>query len=441
MGDLRPYQRELVDRVEESVAGGHSPICCAPCGAGKTYIMRELAEHHRDKQILIVAHRRELLRQTAEVLAGLDNVRLESIFTEARHLGERGQPDLIICDEAHLSGAKSYTDTFQHYGVPVIGFTATPCRLDGKPLTAYNDLIQGLSADDLIRDGYLAPYRLYAPELYDVSRLQVRAGDYAAEDLDSILRNSALYGDVIAHYKRLADGQQAIAYCATVKQSEEIVQAFCEAGISARHIDGTTPDRERQEALDAFRRGEYRILSNVNLISEGISIPECSVVLGLRPTMSRALFIQQMSRALRWADGKQATLIDYVGNVHRHGMPSAAYTYSLDGKVKSREFDSEGNYFVRTCSACYGTYESRLDTCPWCGTPYQPTARELAKHEEIELAEIKADEAAREQERLKKLRQDIRQARSYEDFRRIARENGYNPVWARIRAKQRGYIR
>lgn len=439
--ELRLYQREFVDRVETSVSEGRSPICCAPCGAGKTYIMRDIAEHRRDQQILIVAHRRELLRQTAEVMRGLDNVRLESIFTEVRHLGERVKPDLIICDEAHLSGAKSYTDTFAHYGCQVLGFTATPCRLDGKPLTAYNDLIQGLSADYLIEQGYLAPYRLYAPELYDVSRLQVRAGDYAAEDLDSILRNSALYGDVIQHYRKLADGKQAITYCATVAQSLEVVEAFQAAGITARHIDGTTPDRERAEALDAFRRGDYTILSNVNLISEGISIPECSVVLGLRPTMSRALYIQQMSRALRWADGKQAILIDFCGNVHRHGMPSAPYEYSLDCKVRSREFDDAGMYLVRTCSACYGTYESRLDACPWCGQPYTPTARELAKHAEIELAEIKADEAAREQERLQKLRLDIRMARSYEDFRRIARENGYNPVWARIRAKQRGYIR
>ena len=434
---LRPYQRELADACMDAVGEGSSPICCAPCGAGKTYIMDDIAAR-TDGQVLVVAHRRELLRQHEGLIGKRPNVRLASIFTEVRHLGEHGQPALILCDEAHLSEASSYLKTFRHYGVPVIGFTATPSRLDGRPLSAYNKLIQGVSADELIAAGHLAPYTYYAPTLYDVTGLQAKYGDYAAEDLESIVMRSALFGDVIKHYQHLAAGMQAIAYCSTVNHSQEVARRFNAAGIPAVHIDATSPAAVRQEALDGFRAGKYTVLCNVNLISEGISIPECGCVLGLRPTQSRALYIQQMCRALRYAPGKQAILIDFAGNVHRHGMPTADYKYSLDERVKRQsEFNEAGDYNVRICQSCFRTFGAGTQQCPYCGAVYAVSARELQQHQDIELAIIKAEEAVKEQKRLEELRADLKAARGLEDYKAIARKNGYKPSWAYVQLKKR----
>ena len=437
---LRPYQQDLSDRAMQALDAGNSPIVCAPCGAGKSYIMKDIAEH-TDGEVLIVAHRKELLRQHDELFRDNKNVRLASVFTEARHIRDTA-PKLIMCDEAHLSEAQSYLNVFRQYGSPLIGFTATPSRLDGKPLSSYDTIIQGVSADDLIASGHLAPYRYYAPTLYDVSSLSTRYGDYNSDELAAVMMKSALYGDVLQHYRRLAGGQQAIAYCSTVAHSQAVAATFREAGISAIHIDASSPAKERKEALDGFRAGKYTILCNVNLISEGISIPECGVILGLRPTMSRALYIQQMCRALRYAPGKEAVLIDFCGNIHRHGMPTADYKYTIGKPVdKPKEFTSTGDFTVRVCNNCFRTMESGATVCPYCGAVYEMHEREIKQHQDIILQEIKAEQAKAEQERLERLREDIRNARSLRDFQVIARKNGYNPKWAYARAKARGYKR
>lgn len=436
---LRPYQRELSDRAMQMVRAGHRPIICAPCGAGKSYIMRDMAEQ-TPGEVLVVAHRKELLRQHEDLFADTPNVRLASIFTEARRLGQYSVPALILCDEAHLSEASSYLKVFGYYGAPLVGLTATPSRLDGRPLSAYDRIVQGVSADDLIAAGNLAPYRYYAPTLYDVSELSARYGDYSGDDLAAIMMQSALYGDVLSHYRRLAGGQQAIAYCSTIAHSQAVAEVFNEAGIRAIHIDGTSPSAERREALDGFRTGKYTVLCNVNLISEGISIPECGVILGLRPTMSRALYIQQMCRALRYAPGKEAVLIDFCGNVHRHGMPTADYRYEIGKAVaKPKEFTETGDYAVRVCPNCFRTLESGTAICPYCGKAYEMQPREIKQHQDILLHEIKAEEAKAEQQRLGCLREDLRRARSLDDLLLIARKNGYKKGWAYARAKARGY--
>lgn len=436
---LRDYQIPLSQGALQAIEKRLNPIVCAPCGAGKSYIMRDMAER-LDTDILIVAHRLELLRQHAELFSDMPNVRLASIFTEARHVGEHGTPGVIFCDEAHLSQAASYLKVFEAYGAPVVGFTATPSRLDGKPLSTYDTLIQSISADELIQRGRLAPYRYYAPTLYDVSELSTRYGDYVGDELAAVMMQSALYGDVLNHYRRLAGGKQAIAYCSSVEHSQAVSARFRDAGISAVHIDASSPSAARREALEGFRAGKYTILCNVNLISEGISIPECGVILGLRPTMSRALFVQQMCRALRYAPGKEAVLIDFCGNVHRHGMPTSDYRYTLGVPLeKPKEFNETGDFNVRICQSCYRTMQSNQTVCPYCGTEYELHPREIKQHQELILQEIKAESIRREQERLDELRDDIRSARSLDDFKRIAQKNGYNPGWAYRRARARGY--
>lgn len=441
MVTLRDYQQELSDKAMQAIAAGENPIVCAPCGAGKSYIMRDMAKR-TDGNVLIVAHRRELLRQHEEVFAALPNVRLESIFTEARRLGQREVPKLILCDEAHLSEASSYLKVFQFYGCPVAGFTATPTRLDGKSLSAYTTIIHNVCADDLISKNMLAHYKYFAPTLYDMSKASTSYGDYTKADLEEVVLKSSLYGNVLKTYRNLADGAQAIAYCATVKHSEAVADAFSAAGIPAVHIDAQSSPVEREAALGAFRSGKIRILCNVNLISEGISIPECSVILGLRPTMSRALYVQQMCRALRYAPGKEAILIDFCGNIHRHGMPTADYKYELTPEENHAcEFNADGDFNVRVCQECFRTLAAGTTQCPYCGAVYQPHPREIARHEEIALQEIKAAEAVYEALRKERFHEDVRAARSYADLLKIAQKNNYKKGWAYMMAKQRGYIR
>ena len=387
---------------------------------------------------LVLAHRRELLKQIAADLKGvLPADRVQSVFTVARHL-DRLHADLIIIDEAHLSQANSYLKVIEAAGCPVVGLTATPTRLDGQPLSSYTSIVQGVSADELIEQGYLAPYDLYAPTLYDVSGIKPAGADYSASELEGIVLRSELYGDVIEHYKRLADGKQAIAYCSTTTHSLHVARAFCEAGIPAMHIDANSPNAIREEALEALRSGSIRVLCNVNLISEGISIPECSVVLGLRPTQSRALYIQQACRALRYAPGKRATIIDFAGNVHRHGWPTEDYRYELGVPAKARkEITDDGDLVVRICSKCFRTYSNTQAACPYCGTVYEPTPREIKAKQDIHLQAVKEEEIKAEMARKRAMRRDTHMAKTFEDLQAIAQRNGYSKRWCFVQARIR----
>jgi superfamily II DNA or RNA helicase len=121
-----------------------------------------------------------------------------------------------------------------------------------------------------------------------------------------------IYGDILKYYRMLAKGKQAIAYCVNVRHSQEVCEMFNSHKISARHIDSHTSEEEREKVLQDFRDGKFKILCNCNLISEGISLPTAEVGILLRPTLSLALFIQQGMRALTPAEGKKATIIDFV---------------------------------------------------------------------------------------------------------------------------------
>ena len=137
---LRDYQITIYNQIREALAHRQNPCAVLPCRSGKTYIMEEICEnaHKRGSNVLILAHRRLLLRQHSKLIK---NARLESVFTEVNHLGEHGHIDLIIIDEAHISGANSYLKVCEYYKCPVIGFTATAKRLDNKPLSIFNIIL------------------------------------------------------------------------------------------------------------------------------------------------------------------------------------------------------------------------------------------------------------------------------------------------------------
>lgn len=111
----------------------------------------------KGNRVLILIHRIQLKNQHKELLDeyGIDEnmTRVESVFTEANHLGEHGKVDLIIIDEAHLSGASSYQKVCEYYNCKRILFTATFSRLDGKPINLCEVIVKGISADELIKEG------------------------------------------------------------------------------------------------------------------------------------------------------------------------------------------------------------------------------------------------------------------------------------------------
>lgn len=291
-------------------------------------------------------------------------------------------------------------------------------------------MIAGVDVRWLIEHQRLAPYEYYAPTLVEADGLRTLAGDYVATDLERLMMGRAIYGDVIATYKRLAEGERSIVYCVSVKHARETASAFNSAGIRAESLSaGTTPGR-RSEIMEDFKTGKITVLCNCTLLSEDISIDEISCVMMLRPTESVALGIQQVMRCMRYLPGKRAKIIDFVGNYTRIGLPDEQRDWSLKTQmVRKKQLNDEGDFYIRSCPQCYLTFQT-APVCPYCGTVYPLKSREIEAHKEIELQRITVEEAQRVTALKKKSRIEQGRAQSFEELVKLGKQRGYkNPAF------------
>jgi DNA repair protein RadD len=454
---LRPYQSELYERAKAALRKGKRTVLIqAPTGAGKTVLIAHMLSNATKKgyRAWFVNHRRELIKQSVLTLtesAGLplgivaagfpgnrhERIQVCSVQTLSRRRHLLPKPDLIIWDECHHCAAGSWDAIHADYpGAVHIGLTATPERLDGTGLSQwFEEIVTGPSVAQLIDQGYLSPYRLFAPGSVDLSAVHTVAGDYNKNELANAMAKSAVVGDALTHYQKYAMGRRAVVFMWSIESSIKIAQRFNEAGIPAAHLDGETDDITRDATIENFRSGKIKILSNVEIVSEGFDLPAIEAAFLLRPTRSLALFLQQCGRALRPFPGKNEALIfDHAGNCKLHGLPDDERQWSLDGRIK-RKSKSEAAP-VKQCPKCYAMLSAGAGTCKWCGFAFEVQAREM---NEIsgELKELDLEE----QRRIRKHEQAG--AQSLEDLIRIGQARGYrnperwaNYVWKARQVKQ-----
>lgn len=451
--ELRPYQDDLIEEIRYIIRAGLHRICAvAPCGAGKTKTFSWITGQARakNKKVIITVHRQELIEQTSKTLDELyikhevlnsKNINscdmlIASIQTLSRRLGRFTKPpDLIIVDECAHAVASTWRRVIEYFPKAlVIGWTATPARLSGDGLgVIFQALALGPSVKELIEMGNLSPFDYFSPPVVaDFADLKVKYGDYQSSEVALKMDKAEIIGDVIATYRRLADGKSAICYCASCEHAEHVAREFNLAGIPAAYIDGKTPDSIRKTAIEQFRTGIVKILTNVDLVSEGFDVPSMEAVILLRPTQSTALFIQQSMRAMRKDDDKpdkRAIIIDHVGNVYRHGLPDEDREWSLEGKMKKRE---PNEISVRQCPKCYFAHLP-APRCPNCGHEYPVQAQAPIEQTKGELLQIK-DLERKDQKR------EIGMARTREALEQIAIKRGYSLRWVDkmldVRSKQ-----
>lgn len=419
MFTLHPYQEDMIAGARSALRSHNSILLQSPTGSGKTVLASTMLGRASDKGLraFFICHRAELIEQTARtfdevgisyglIAAGerpdpFQPVQICSIQTLARRYDKVAPPNLVVWDECHHLGAKSWATVHGYYSdAKHVGLTATPERLDGRGLEAqFSSMVKGPTVAWLIKHGYLADYDLYAPSKPDLTKIHTKMGDYAGNELATIMDTGTITGDAIKHYQRLTPGKQAVVFAVSIKHSQHIAEQFKANGISAAHIDGTTKRPERKDIIARFRTGAVRVLCNVDIVGEGFDLPAMQVAILLRPTQSTGLYLQQVGRPLRVKpDGSKATILDHAGNAMRHGLPDEDREWTLEGhKRKGKKKKQEQSVFIRQCPVCYYVHKP-LPTCPGCGYTYL-ASENMPDVKDGELVEVDKEAFKRRQRR------------------------------------------
>jgi superfamily II DNA or RNA helicase len=441
----RPYQKILIDNIRNSFRNRNRSVCAVlPTGGGKTICFTWIAAKSvsNGARVLILVHRDSLFKQTSKTLSKF-NVRhgligagyapnyahecqVAKIATFVRRL-HTFTPDLIIVDECHHATAGQYRTVLNAFpNARVLGVTATPIRTDGTGLgEVFDDMIQGLTIQNLIDGGYLVEPTIYAPPTVGEIDVKRSGGDFNRKELSGFMDKPTITGDAVGHYTKLCPGVPAVAFCVSIQHAEHVRDSFRAAGYTSETVNGKMKQAEIDRVLNGLGNGSVQVVTSCDLISEGTDIPAIECAILLRPTMSTALFLQQVGRALRLSDGKtSAIVLDHVGNCARHGHPCADREWTLEGtkKRKRKNTESESVASVRICEDCFRAFAPAPE-CPSCGWIVPKRVR-VVKEVAGELEKLEKKRIAKEK------RMEVGRARTLEELKRIEKERNYSPGWA-----------
>jgi len=277
--ELRPYQHDVVAELERNrESGKRRIIVVAPTASGKTVVAAAIIKQAISvyNRILFIAHRDELLTQARDKLArfgiapgiikaGRDKdarpqamVQVAGIQTlHARAVRAKSMElplaEYVFVDEAHHIRARTYQTIIEAYpNATLIGLTATPCRGDGRGLgTVFEAMVECPQIGQLIELGFLVRPKIFAPPSPDLRGVAVAAtGDYVLSQLSERVNTDPLVGDIIEHWLKHAQRRRTIGFAVDIAHSAHIVEELKKSGVKAEHLDGSTPQAERDAILD-----------------------------------------------------------------------------------------------------------------------------------------------------------------------------------------------
>lgn len=356
--ELRPYQREAIEAIQEEWNRGvRTTLLVLPTGCGKTIVFCKLAQGlvRHGERVLILAHRGELLDQAADKMKKATGLGCAVEKAEQTCIGswfrvvvgsvqtlmgpkrlQQFAPDYfdtIIVDEAHHAISKSYQTVLQHFsGANVLGVTATPDRGDMKDLgTFFESLAYEYTLPQAIRSGYLCPIKaLTIPLKLDISSVSISSGDFKAGDIGTAL--DPYLEQIATEMTMYCSGRKTVVFLPLIKTSQKFRDILIEHGFRAAEVNGESDDRA--QILEAFDRGEYDVLCNSMLLTEGWDCPTVDCIVVLRPTKIRALYCQMVGRGTRLAEGKtHLLLLDFLWMTTRHDLCRPAALIAEDEEV------------------------------------------------------------------------------------------------------------
>lgn len=375
---LFDYQEDMKERIEKALRLHRSVMAQMPTGTGKTYLLTAVIDsfvsNNPKEKVWIVAHRRELVSQIDETVRKfhsyyasntsslLSSVKAMSIQWLMRHYDEiEEEPGMIVIDEAHHALAKTYKEMWERFpNAKFLGLTATPCRLNGKGFSDLFDiLVQSWSVPEFISKERLATYDFVSIKSDGVTQrlidsLQKRGadGDYQNKEMDMLLNKKPSIERLYQSLEEFGKDRKGIVYAINISHAQKITKLYQEHGVKAIAIDSKTPAVERQQDIEAFKKGDIQVLVNVDIFSEGFDCPDVEFVQLARPTLSLAKYLQMVGRGLRVAKGKKnCVIIDNVGLYRVFGLPSQVWNWNamFEGKLKDgkrKETPKDREFFL-----------------------------------------------------------------------------------------------
>ena len=289
-------------------------------------------------------------------------IKAVSIQWLSKHYDEiEEEPGMIVIDEAHHALAKTYKEMWERFPkAKFLGLTATPCRLNGKGFTDLFDvLVQSWDVPEFISKGRLATYDFVSIKSDGVTQrlidsLQKRGadGDYQNKEMDMLLNKKPSIERLYRSLEEFGKDRKGIVYAINISHAQKIAKLYQDYGVKAIAIDSKTPATERQQDIEAFKKGDIQVLVNVDIFSEGFDCPDVEFVQLARPTLSLAKYLQMVGRGLRVAKGKKnCVIIDNVGLYRVFGLPSQVWNWNamFEGKLKvgkKKETAKEREFFL-----------------------------------------------------------------------------------------------
>ena len=367
------HRRELVSQIRETIERVFSKI------TPSLFTIKEGSTSHPDplssgaREETAPPRRSEPLRSKVGgpskvspdcLSASAFNVPIKAVSIQwlSKHYDEiEEEPGMIVIDEAHHALAKTYKGMWDRFPkAKFLGLTATPCRLNGKGFTDLFDvLVQSWSVPEFISKGRLATYDFVSIKSDGVTQrlidsLQKRGadGDYQNKEMDMLLNKKPSIERLYRSLEEFGKDRKGIVYAINISHAQKIAKLYQDYGVKAIAIDSKTPATERQQDIEAFKKGDIQVLVNVDIFSEGFDCPDVEFVQLARPTLSLAKYLQMVGRGLRVAKGKKnCVIIDNVGLYRVFGLPSQVWNWNamFEGKLKvgkKKEAAKEREFFL-----------------------------------------------------------------------------------------------
>ena len=307
-------------------------------GSGKTYLAAFDARNFDAKRLLYIVHRETILKDArdsfmkvfgAEKSYGLftgneNNIDVDFVFASSRMLSQHLEEfdpeefDYIIYDEVHHIVANSGSKILEYFKPDfMLGLTATPERMDNQDVFSIfdNNVPFELRLRDAISNDLIVPFHYYG--------IRDQFVDYKSKDKMYIANqiakqvNVEFIKDQIEKYRKPNEKLKCIAFCTNIQSSKLMAEELLEEGYQTVSLTGVNDTAMRMKAFNDLQddTNPLEIICTVDILNEGVDIPQVNMVLFLRPTESQTIFIQQLGRGLRKYPGKEyVTVLDFIGN-------------------------------------------------------------------------------------------------------------------------------